>query len=139
MKIREESQPVRTEAELRRLSPTVDAFLETRERLNGIVLRSENPFTKRFFNLDHNAYGDGQIPKKYKELMGLASSAVLRCDDCILYHIIESAKHGASRGEIEESLNIALIVGGSIVIPHLRRAHAVLAELFEEEKEESAR
>jgi ribonuclease HI len=105
-------------------------FIETRRRLNQNVDAADNLLVKRFYNLDHNTYLEGTIPAKYKELMGLVVSAGLRCDDCINYHIIQSFRLGASRTEQEESLNVALIVGGSIVIPHLRRAYALLKELY---------
>jgi ribonuclease HI len=105
-------------------------FIETRRRLNTIVNAADNFLVKRFYNLDHNTYLDGAIPAKYKELMGLVVSAGLRCDDCINYHIIQSYRLGATRAEQEESLNVALVVGGSIVIPHLRRAYAMLEELY---------
>ncbi len=105
-------------------------FIETRKALNEIVESADNYLVKRFYNIDHNTYLEGAIPAKYKELMGLVVSAGLRCDDCIKYHIIQSYRLGASRQEQEESLNVALVVGGSIVIPHLRRAYALLAELY---------
>ena len=105
-------------------------FLETRARLNGTVNQADNYLVKRFYNIDHNTYLEGAVPAKYKELMGLVVSAGLRCDDCINYHIIQSYRFGATRAEQEESLNVALVVGGSIVIPHLRRAYALLAELY---------
>ncbi|MGI9101265.1 MAG: carboxymuconolactone decarboxylase family protein [Terriglobales bacterium] len=111
-------------------SPLASHFLETRRRLNDNVNAADNALLKRFYNLDHNTYLDGVIPAKYKELMGLVVSAGLRCDDCINYHIIQSYRLGASRPEQEEALNVALIVGGSIVIPHLRRAYALLTELY---------
>ena len=105
-------------------------FIETRKGLNTIVDAADNYLLKRFYNIDHNTYLEGAIPAKYKELMGLVVSAGLRCDDCINYHIIQSFRLGATRPEQEESLNVALVVGGSIVIPHLRRAYALLAELY---------
>jgi ribonuclease HI len=105
-------------------------FLDTRTDLNEIVTRADNYLVKRFYNIDHNTYLEGVIPSKYKELMGLVISAGLRCDDCINYHIIQSYRLGANRQEQEESLNVALVVGGSIVIPHLRRAYALLEELY---------
>jgi len=105
-------------------------FIETRKGLNTIVDAADNYLLKRFYNIDHNTYLEGAIPAKYKELMGLVVSAGLRCDDCINYHIIQSFRLGATRQEQEESLNVALVVGGSIVIPHLRRAYALLAELY---------
>ena len=105
-------------------------FLDTRTRLNENVDQADNFLVKRFYNLDHNTYLEGGIPAKYKELMGLSASGVLRCDDCINYHVIQAFRLGCSRGEVEEALNVALIVGGSIVVPHLRRAYALLAELY---------
>ena len=105
-------------------------FLETRTRLNVNVDKTDNFLVKRFYNIDHNTYLEGAISAKYKELMGLVVSAGLRCDDCINYHIIQSYRLGATRPEQEESLNVALVVGGSIVIPHLRRAYELLAELY---------
>jgi ribonuclease HI len=105
-------------------------FLDTRARLNENVNQADNFLVKRFYNLDHNAYLEGALPAKYKELMGLVASACLRCDDCIHYHVIQSYRLGVSRAEQEEAINIALIVGGSIVIPHLRRAYALLTELY---------
>lgn len=106
-------------------------FIETRRSLNEVVEGADNYLVKRFYNIDHNTYLEGALPAKYKELMGLSVSAALRCDDCIKYHIIQSYRLGATRAEQEESLNVALIVGGSIVIPHLRRAYALLAELYD--------
>ena len=111
-------------------SPIARQFLGTRRRLNDNVAAADNPLVKRFYNLDHNTYLEGVIPAKYKELMGLVVSAGLRCDDCINYHIIQAYRLGCSRPEQEEALNVALIVGGSIVIPHLRRAYALLTELY---------
>ncbi len=111
-------------------SPIARQFLDTRRRLNQNVDAADNHLVKRFYNLDHNTYLEGSIPAKYKELMGLVASAGLRCDDCINYHIIQSFRLGANRQEQEEALNVALVVGGSIVIPHLRRAYALLAELY---------
>ena len=105
-------------------------FLDTRTRLNANVDKADNVLVKRFYNIDHNTYMEGAIPSKYKELMGLVVSAGLRCDDCINYHIIQSFRLGATRAEQEESINVALVVGGSIVIPHLRRAYALLEELY---------
>lgn len=84
----------------------------------------------RFYNIDHNTYLEGALPAKTKELMGLVASACLRCDDCIIYHAIQAYRLGAPRTEQEESLNVALVVGGSIVIPHLRRAYELLEELY---------
>jgi ribonuclease HI len=105
-------------------------FLDTRTELNETVNRADNYLVKRFYNIDHNTYLEGAIPAKYKELMGLVISAGLRCDDCINYHIIQSYRLGANRHEQQEALNVALVVGGSIVTPHLRRAYALLEELY---------
>ncbi|MGA3211003.1 MAG: carboxymuconolactone decarboxylase family protein [Terriglobales bacterium] len=105
-------------------------FLEERTRLNVNVDAADNFLVKRFYNLDHNTYLEGAVPARYKELMGLAVSAGLRCDDCIKYHIIQSYRLGVSRAEQEEALNVALVIGGSIVIPHLRRAYELLTELY---------
>lgn len=119
-----------TEKQVAEKSELARRFLETRTRLNENVDKADNFLVKRFYNIDHNTYLEGAIPAKFKEMMGLVVSAGLRCDDCINYHIIQSYRLGASRAEQEEALNVALVVGGSIVIPHLRRAYAVLAELY---------
>lgn len=111
-------------------SPIARHFLAVRERLNENVSRADNFLVKRYYNLDHNTYLEGALAAKYKELMGLVASACLRCDDCINYHIIQSYRLGVSRAEQEEALNVALVVGGSIVIPHLRRAYELLTELY---------
>jgi len=105
-------------------------FLDTRTRLNENVDKADNFLVKRFYNIDHNTYLEGALPSKYKELMGLVASACLRCDDCINYHIIQSYRLGVTRAEQEEAINVAVVVGGSIVIPHLRRAYELLAELY---------
>lgn len=105
-------------------------FLDTRTRLNQNVEKADNFLIKRFYNVDHNTYLEGALPAKTKELMGLVASACLRCDDCIDYHIIQSYRLGATRPEQEEAINVALVVGGSIVVPHLRRAYELLAELY---------
>ncbi len=105
-------------------------FLDNRTRLNENVDQADNFLVKRFYNLDHNTYLEGALSAKFKELMGLVASACLRCDDCIYYHVIQSYRLGAIRAEQEEAINVALVVGGSIVIPHLRRAYALLGELY---------
>ena len=111
-------------------SETARRFMDTRERLNACVDKANNFLVKRFYNIDHNAYLEGTLPARTKELMGLVASACLRCDDCIFYHAIQAYRLGVPRSEQEESLNVALIVGGSIVIPHLRRAYELLEELY---------
>ena len=105
-------------------------FLDSRTRLNENVDHADNYLVKRFYNLDHNTYLEGALPAKYKELMGLVASACLRCDDCISYHLIQSYRLGATRAEHEEAINVALVVGGTIVIPHMRRAYELLTELY---------
>ena len=111
------------------MSKKKDKFNHFRKKMNDIILEEGDINTKRFFNLDHKVYQDGKLPAKTKELLGLASSMVLRCDDCITYHIIEAYQAGWSKEEIYEAMNVALVVGGSIVIPHLRRAAELLEEL----------
>lgn len=93
---------------------------------DGSARRGGSINTKRFFQLDTKTYAAGALDEKTKELMGLCASMVLRCDDCIAYHIDQAVVHGASDDELWETFDIALIVGGSIVIPHLRRAAAFL-------------
>jgi ribonuclease HI len=110
-------------------SETARRFIETRARLNANVDKTNN-FLKRFYNIDHNTYLEGTLPAKMKELMGLVGSACLRCDDCIFYHAIQAYRLGVTRSEQEESLNVALVVGGSIVVPHLRRAYELLEEMY---------
>jgi len=99
----------------------IETFQKERERLNNLVQRSENLIIKRFLNLDTNAYKEGELSCKTKELMGLAASIVLRCDDCINYHLLQCHKHKVTTKELEETTAIALVVGGSITIPHIRR------------------
>ena len=104
-------------------------FIKKRKSLNKLVLDNGTIITKRFFNLDNNCYENGNIPSKYKELMGLVGSLILRCNDCIMYHCIQAKKNGVSDKEFSEACDIALIIGGSIVIPHLREAYSIWDEL----------
>jgi AhpD family alkylhydroperoxidase len=104
-------------------------FREFRERMNDRILNAGNLEIKRFFALDTRAYEAGALPVKTKELMGLVASLVLRCDDCITYHIVRCKEEGTTEAEFFEAFNVALVVGGSITIPHLRRAVATLDEL----------
>ncbi|MFO7791676.1 MAG: carboxymuconolactone decarboxylase family protein [Candidatus Saliniplasma sp.] len=97
-------------------------FEEERERLNELVLEEGTLEIKRFFNLDTKVYEEGALSKKTKELIGLISSLVLRCDDCIEYHLNRCYEEDVSDEEIQEALSIGLVVGGSITIPHLRKA-----------------
>ena len=106
-----------------------DEFTAYRQKLNQKILAQGNLEIKRFFALDGQVYQPGALTVKTKELLGLAASLVLRCDDCISYHVIQVKAAGASRAEIFETFSIALMVGGSIVIPHLRRAVDFLEEL----------
>jgi AhpD family alkylhydroperoxidase len=97
-------------------------FQAERERLNENVMQYAGLTTKRFFSLDTQAYREGALPVKVKEMLGLVASLVLRCDDCITYHVIRCHEEGVTSEELEEALSIGLIVGGTITIPHLRRA-----------------
>jgi len=130
MNERKEPTYVLSEKQVAEKSELARRFLDTRTRLNEGVDKADNFLVKRFYNLDHNTYLEGALPAKYKELMGLVASMCLRCDDCINYHILQSYRLGVSRGEQEEAINVALIVGGSIVIPHMRRAYELLGELY---------
>jgi len=107
------------------------SFEEERSRLNELVLAGGNLGIKRFFALDEQAYHSGALPVKTKELLGLAASAVLRCNDCISYHLIRCREAGVTREELQEALSIALVVGGSVVIPHLRFAAERMESLYE--------
>jgi AhpD family alkylhydroperoxidase len=100
----------------------LDEFRAYRERMNERVLQIDHLGIKRFFNLDSAAYRDGALDAKTKELLGLVASAVLRCNDCIDYHLIQCVQAGSTDAELHDALNVALVVGGSIVIPHLRHA-----------------
>jgi len=101
----------------------LQAYNNYRERMNDKLLADNNKIIKRIFNLDTNAYKANVLDKKTKELLGLTASAVLRCDDCIKYHLQTSFNIGTSKSEVMEALGIATLVGGTIVIPHLRRAY----------------
>lgn len=107
---------------------TLKEFREYREKMNEKILASGNLQIKRFFNLDSAAYEKGALSAKTKELLGFVASAVLRCDDCITYHVIRCVEEGVTDSEFYEALNVALVVGGSITIPHLRRAVERLEE-----------
>jgi len=101
---------------------TIDDFKAERDALNELTLDTATLEIKRFFNLDSQTYRDGALPARTKELLGLVASMVLRCDDCILYHLDRCHDEGLTTEEIQEAFAVALVVGGSIVIPHLRRA-----------------
>ena len=97
-------------------------FKKEREQLTGVMLNYSGTNTKRLLNVDWNVYKDGALNAKTKELLGLATSTVLRCDDCIMYHLIRCFEEKVTSEELEETLAIAYTVGGSITIPHIRRA-----------------
>ncbi len=101
----------------------VEEFNDYRAKMNDKILADNNKIIKRIFNLDTNAYQEGALDVKTKELLGLVASTVLRCDDCIKYHLETSYKEGLKKEEVVEALGIATLVGGTIVIPHLRRAY----------------
>jgi AhpD family alkylhydroperoxidase len=103
-------------------SDSLEEFRKYRERMNSEILGENNLVINRFFALDTRTYEAGALDVKTKELLGLVASLVLRCDDCVTYHLVRCAEEKVSRAEIFESLSVGLVVGGSIVIPHLRRA-----------------
>lgn len=100
----------------------VREFTEFRQRMNQRILAEPNQVVRRFFALDTQTYQAGALDVKTKELLGLVASLVLRCDDCISYHVAQCKEAGVSREEFFETFSVGLVVGGSIVIPHLRRA-----------------
>jgi len=115
----------------------MDDFDSYRAEMNEKLTGGGHLGIKRFFALDTQAYEDGALDKRTKELLGLVASAVLRCDDCITYHIKQCADIGISRPEFLDAFNVALVVGGSITIPHLRRAIDRVDQLLEGKKIES--
>ena len=119
-------------------SRDIKEFRSYRERMNERIYSSEHLGIKRFFNLDTAAYRDGALDGKTKELLGLVASAVLRCNDCIDYHLDQCVDVGFSDEELHDALNVALVVGGSIVIPHLRHAFDTIDQLRAEKKDEEA-
>lgn len=111
------------------MSDMVRDFNEYRRRMNERILSTDNLVVKRFFNLDTNTYQEGALPLRTKEMLGLVASMVLRCDDCIRYHIQQCHEAGVTRAEFFEVFSVGLVVGGSITIPHMRRAVEFLDEL----------
>ncbi len=101
----------------------VDEFNAYRQKMNDKLLGENNKVLKRIFNLDTNSFTEGALDKKTKELLGLVASLVLRCDDCVKYHLESSHKSGVSKDQVMETLSIGTLIGGTIVIPHLRRAY----------------
>jgi AhpD family alkylhydroperoxidase len=114
---------------------TLEEFRRYRERMNRRILESGNLGIQRFFALDSRAYEKGALDSKTKELLGLVASTVLRCNDCITYHVIRCIQESVNKEEFFEALNVALVVGGSITIPHIRRA----VETFDQCEEKEAK
>ena len=108
---------------------SVEQFQRERAELNEIVMQHADLTIQRFFSLDTQTYREGALDRPTKELLGLVASLVLRCDDCIQYHMIRCFEEGVTTAQMTEALGVGLVVGGSIVIPHLRRAFACWAEL----------
>lgn len=111
------------------MSKQLEQFKAYRRRMNENILGCDHLGIKRFFNLDTKAYEDGALDGRTKELLGLVASTVLRCNDCIDYHLIQCLRLGFSDAELHDGLNVALVVGGSIVIPHLRHAFDTIEQL----------
>lgn len=107
----------------------VEDFHAYRSRMNEKIMASDSLIIKRIFNLDTNAYAEGNLDTRSKELIGLTCSLVLRCDDCVRYHLGKCKEIGFTTAEINEAMGIATLVGGTIVIPHLRRAFEFWEEL----------
>jgi AhpD family alkylhydroperoxidase len=116
----------------------LEEFRRYREKMNQRILSAGNLGIKRFFALDSRAYEKGALDVKTKEIMGLVASTVLRCNDCITYHVIRCVQEGVSDEELLEALNVALIVGGSITIPHTRRAVDTLDKCREKQRQGQA-
>ena len=115
---------------------TIKEFHEERERLNEIVMRYAGLSMKRFYGLDGQVYREGALSARTKELLGLVASFVLRCDDCVKYHLVRCHEEAVTREELEEALAVGLVVGGSITIPHLRRAFESWSHLQGEHSED---
>lgn len=103
-------------------STEIAKFLDDRKVLNEIVMKYASSKIKKFYSLDHQVYQEGALSRKTKELIGFIASLVLRCDDCIKYHLVQCHDAQVSNEELEEALSVGLVVGGSITIPHLRYA-----------------
>ena len=110
-------------------SAALAEFRQFRERMNKDILDEGNLVVNRFFALDGRTYEPGALDAKTKELLGLVASLVLRCDDCVTYHVVRCREEGVTRDELFETLSVGLVVGGSITIPHMRRAVARWSEL----------
>lgn len=108
---------------------SIEEFRAFREKMNARILETDNLEIRRFFALDSRTYEDGALDTRTKELLGLVASLVLRCDDCVTYHLARCIEEGVEDDALFETFSVGLVVGGSIVIPHLRRAVATLDEL----------
>jgi AhpD family alkylhydroperoxidase len=117
---------------------SLQEFRSFRERMNQRILAADNLEIRRFFALDSRAYEPGALDTRTKELLGLVASLVLRCDDCVTYHLVRCAEEGVTDAELLETLSVGLIVGGSIVIPHLRRAVDTIDEIRAAENDGTA-
>lgn len=111
------------------MTNATDDFRREREELNELVLSRGGKITKRFFSLDTGVYDEGRLPGRFKELLGLVASTVLRCEDCVTHHVLSCNEKGVEGEEFYEALDVALVVGGSVVIPHYRRAARLWEEL----------
>lgn len=116
------------------MATRLEEFRAYRSRMNERILQIDHRGIKRFFNLDTAAYQDGALDSRTKELLGLVASTVLRCNDCIDYHLIQCVEAGYNDDELYEALNVALVIGGSIVVPHLRHAVETIDILRQEEE-----
>jgi len=112
----------------------IKKFREYRQQMNKKILDMDNLDIKRFFALDSSVYQKGRLDVPTKEMMGLVASTVMRCNDCILYHLDRCIQEGVTDEELQEALSVALVVGGSIVIPHIRYAFKMMEEIRAEEK-----
>ena len=112
----------------------VQDFNDYRQRMNDLILSQDNKVIKRFFSLDNQTYEDGALPESTKELLGLVASMVLRCDDCIKYHLGRCYELKISKEQVYEACSVALVIGGSIFIPHMRRAAEYWEELVKSEE-----
>ncbi|MCX6351141.1 MAG: carboxymuconolactone decarboxylase family protein [Bacteroidetes bacterium] len=110
--------------------PQIEEFNAYRTKMNERIFARENKVLNRLFNLDTNTYAEGALPTKTKEMLGLVASMVLRCDDCVKYHLEQCKNQGITDAEMMEIFSVATIVGGTIVIPHLRRALEFWDELM---------
>ncbi len=114
------------------MSNSIQEFNDYRAKMNEVIMNKDNLVLKRLFNLDTNTYAEGALPVKTKEMLGLVASMVLRCDDCIKYHLGKCHEAGCSTEEIYEVFAVANIVGGTIVIPHTRRGAEYWEELLKQ-------